>query len=156
MELQPSLNDHNYQIHLADGGVQYINGEIHQLLIHIDTYVEKLNFHVMNLRSTYVILRYPRFFNTNSSLSIDWVNHSISFSLNNSQHFIQCVKSSFVSTLSSTHFFDSSSSTLYYCVLDTDIQIYNISIKGDQLTYYEHKYLNHSSKSFKMSSLRNY
>ena len=60
----------------------------------------------MSLRSTDVILGYPWLFNKNSSLSIDWVNHSISFSLNKSQPFFQCVKPSFVSTVSSTYSFD--------------------------------------------------
>ena len=68
--------------------------------------MEKLDFHIMSLRSTDVILGYPWLFNKNSSLSIDWVNHSISFSLNNSQPFFQCVKPSFVSTVSSTYSFD--------------------------------------------------
>ena len=59
--LHPSLSDHTYQVHLVDGEVQYINGAIHQLPIHIDTYVEKLDFHVMSLRSIDVILSCPCF-----------------------------------------------------------------------------------------------
>ena len=38
--LQTRLSDHTYKVHLADGGIQYINGEIHDLQIHIDTYEE--------------------------------------------------------------------------------------------------------------------
>ena len=58
------LLDHSYQVHLAYGGVQYINGGIHQLLNSIEIHVEKSDFHVMSLRSTSVILCYPWFFST--------------------------------------------------------------------------------------------
>ena len=50
----PSLSDHTYQVHIADKGGQYNNGVIHQLPIHI-----KLDFDVMSLRSTALILGYP-------------------------------------------------------------------------------------------------
>ena len=55
----PSLSDHTYQVHIADKGGQYNNGVIHQLPIYRDTHVEKLDFHVMSLRSTALILGYP-------------------------------------------------------------------------------------------------
>ena len=89
------INDHlvqmlGLQTKLADGGIQYINEQIHDLQIHIDTYEENLDFDVMSLRSTDVVLGYPWFFNKNSSLCIDWVNHSITFSFNNTQYFTQC------------------------------------------------------------------
>ena len=107
----------------------------------------KLDFHVMSLRYSDVILGYPCSFNKNSSLSTNWINRSISFSLNNCQHFIQCVKPSFVSTLSSTYFFDSCS-TMYSCVLDPNFQMYNIWSDGEQLTYYKQQVLNSLLKGF--------
>ena len=73
MELRIKASDHIYQVHMANGSVQYISGIVCQLPIQIDTYLEKLDFHVMKLQSTYDILGYPWFFNKNPSLSIDWV-----------------------------------------------------------------------------------
>ena len=82
-------------------------------------------------------------FNKNSSLSIDYVNHLVSF-----------VEPSFVSTFLSTSFFDSSCSTMYCCVLVPDLQIYNISSDEDQLTYYEQQVLDkHLVKLRKMRLL---
>ena len=78
MGIQPTVSDHTYKVHLADGRVHYINGAIHLLGISIDTYVEEIDFHVMNLCNIDVILGYPWFYNKNSSLVIDWVHHSIS------------------------------------------------------------------------------
>ena len=75
IRIQPTVSDHTYTVHLADGRVQYINGAIHSLGISIDTYVEEVDFHVMNLSTTDVILGYPWIFNKNPSLSIDWVHH---------------------------------------------------------------------------------
>ena len=95
MELHISASDHIYQVHMANGNVQYISGIVCQLPIQIDTYLEKLDFHVD------VILGYPWFFNKNPSLSIDWVNHPITFALNNCKHFIQCSKLPSHSLLSS-------------------------------------------------------
>ena len=60
MGLQTRLSDRMYKVHLVDGGIQYINGVIHELP---DTYEERFDFHVMSLRSTYIILGYPWFFN---------------------------------------------------------------------------------------------
>ena len=65
-----------------------MNGVIHSLGISIDTYVEEIDFHVMNLSTTNVILGYPRFFNKNSSLSIDWVHDAITLVLNDCPQFI--------------------------------------------------------------------
>ncbi len=138
--LPTRLSDHTYQVHLADGGIQYINGAIHELPIHIDTYVESVDFHVMSLRSTDVILGYPWFFNKNSSLAIDWVNHSITFSYNNFEHFIQCIKKPFaLPTITSSD--EYSCSTIYCCILDLDLQISNVENGTDQLTYYEQRLL---------------
>ena len=77
MGIQPTISDHTDKVHLADGRVQYINGAIHSLGVSIETYVEEVNFHVMNLCTTAVILGYPWFYNKNSSLFIDWVHHSM-------------------------------------------------------------------------------
>ena len=138
--LPTRLSDHTYQVRLADGGIQYINGAIHELPIHIDTYVESVDFHVMSLRSTDVILGYPWFFNKNSSLAIDWVNHSITFSYNNFEHFIQCIKKPFaLPTITSSD--EYSCSTIYCCILDLDLQISNVENGMDQLTYYEQRLL---------------
>ena len=86
--IKPTVGDHTYKVHLAYGSAQYINGAIHSLGISIDTYVEEVDFHVMNLCTIDVTLGYPWFYNKNSSLSIDWVHHSITFVLNNCTHFI--------------------------------------------------------------------
>ena len=43
-----------------DGGVQFINDVIHELPININTYIEKMGFYVMTLRSTNIILGYPQ------------------------------------------------------------------------------------------------
>ena len=70
--IQPTVSDHTYKAHLADGRVQYmINGVIHSLGISIDTYIEEVEFHVMNLCTIDIILGYAWFYNKNSSLSID-------------------------------------------------------------------------------------
>ena len=66
--IQPTVSDHTYRVHLADGRVQYINGAIHSLGISIDTYVEEVDFHVMNLCTTDVILGYPWLYIKNSSV----------------------------------------------------------------------------------------
>ena len=86
--IQPTVSDHTYRVHLANGRLQYINGAIHSLGISIDTYIEEVDFHVMNLCTTDAILGYPWFYNKNSSLSIDWFHHSITFVLNDCTHFI--------------------------------------------------------------------
>ena len=44
---------------MADGRVQYTYEVIQSLVIYIDTYVEQVDFHVMNLCTTDVILCYP-------------------------------------------------------------------------------------------------
>ena len=51
MELHINASDHIYQ-------AQYISGIVCQLPIQIDTYLEKLDFHVMKLQSIDVILGY--------------------------------------------------------------------------------------------------
>ena len=61
--IQPTVSDHTYRVHLAEGRVQYINRVIHSLGISIDTYIEEVDFHVMNLCTTDVILGYPWFYN---------------------------------------------------------------------------------------------
>ena len=86
---------------------------------------------------------------------IDWVNHSVLFSLNDSQHLIQCVKPLSLPFLSAS-IFNLSYSTMYSYVLDLDLLIYNISSDGDQATYYEQHVFHSLLKEFKMSSLRNY
>ena len=53
LELRPRLSHSTYYVHRVDEGVQYINGAMHQ---HIDTYGEILDFHVVSLRSTHVLL----------------------------------------------------------------------------------------------------
>ena len=77
------------------------------------TYLEKIDFHVMKLQSAYVILGYPWFFNKKPSLSIDWVNHSITFEINNCKHFIQCSKLPSHSLVSSKSLSEYSSSLIY-------------------------------------------
>ena len=124
-------------MHLVDGRVQYINGVIHSLGISIDTYIEEVDFHVMNLSTTDVILGYPWFYNKNSSLSIDWVHHSITFVLNDCSHFIQCVKKQSLSIVSSPSISKLSCSSLFYCVLDPDIHVYNIDSVSGHLSYFE-------------------
>ena len=60
MELQPTVSDHTYKVqYINDGIVQYINDVIHSLEIHINTYVEKVDFHAINLHTTDVIVGYP-------------------------------------------------------------------------------------------------
>ena len=59
----PPLSDHTYKVHLADARVQCINGMIHSFEIYIDTYIEQVDFHVMNLCTTDVTVGYPWFFN---------------------------------------------------------------------------------------------
>ena len=55
--IQPTISDHAYRVHLpADGRVQYINGVVYLLGISIDTYVEEVDFHVMNLCTTNVVV----------------------------------------------------------------------------------------------------
>ena len=79
MHLKLDVNDHVYRVHMANGSVQYIIGPTSQLVVHIDAYMKRLDFHVIKLQSIDVILGYPWFYNKNPSLSIDWVNHSIIF-----------------------------------------------------------------------------
>ena len=57
--IQPIVSDHTYKVNLADGRIQYINRVIHSLGISIDTYVEEIDFHALNLCTTNVILGYP-------------------------------------------------------------------------------------------------
>ena len=57
--IQPSISDYTKKVQLAHGRVQYINGAIHSLGISIDTSIEEVDFHVMNLCTTDVILGYP-------------------------------------------------------------------------------------------------
>ena len=119
--LRTRLSDHTYRVHLAGGGIQYINGAVHQVPVHIDSYVEKLDFHVMKLRSADVILGYPWFYNKNSSLSIDWINHSMTFVLNDFQHFIQCTKVPPKLVLSYTSLTEYCCSPILSCVMDPSI-----------------------------------
>ena len=56
---------------MADRRVQYINGAIHSFGISIDTYIEEVDFHVMNLCTIDIMSGYPWFYNKNSSLSIE-------------------------------------------------------------------------------------
>ena len=67
---------------------------------------------------TNVILGYPWFYNKNSSLVINWVHHSISI-----------VSSPSISELSY--------SSLFYCVIDPDIHIYNGDSVPNHLSYFE-------------------
>ena len=66
LEIQPTISDLIYKVYWADGRVRYINDVIHSLAIYIDTYKEQLDFHLINLYTTNVILGYPWFFNKNS------------------------------------------------------------------------------------------
>ena len=141
MHLKLDESDHIYRVHMANGGVQYITGLASQLLVHIDTYMERLDFHVMKLQSADVILGYPWFFNKSRSLSIDWVNHSITFEFDNSKHFIQCKKlpsRSLVSNLLSSEF---RGSFLYSCVIDPASQFYVFNIDAIQLPRHEQRLL---------------
>ena len=54
--IQPTVSDHTYRVHFADGRVQYINGAIHSLGISMDTYIEEVDFHVMNLSTKLTIV----------------------------------------------------------------------------------------------------
>ena len=47
--IQPTVSDHTYTVHLADGRVQHINGAIHSLGISIDTYIEEVDFFLILL-----------------------------------------------------------------------------------------------------------
>jgi hypothetical protein len=147
--LRTNISDHTYKVHLADGGIQYINGAIHQLLISINSYVEKLDFHVMKLRSADVILGYPWFYNKNSSLSIDWVNHSITFVQKGIAHYIQCSKVPSKLIVPSTSLIEYQSCSFYCCVVDPAIQYYNFNIDVNQLPCHEQRLLNLIIKDFK-------
>ena len=148
MELHINASDHIYQVHMANGNVQYISGIVCQLPIQIDTYLEKLDFHVMKLQSADVILGYPWFFNKNPSLSIDWVNHSITFELNNCKHFIQCSKLPSHSLVSSKSLSEYSSSLIYSCVIDPAVQFYYFNIDATQLPHFEQRLLDSILEDF--------
>ena len=123
--LQPNLGDHTYKVHLLDRRVQYINGVIHQLPNNMDSYVEKVNFHVVNFRSADVTLSYLWFYNTNPSLSKEQVSHSILLSLNHSQHFMHYVKPSIISN-TLVHLF--SILLVLQCILHPNLQIYMVTV----------------------------
>ena len=61
LQLHINASDYIYQVHTENGGIQYINAIGCQMPIQIDTYMEKLDFHVLKLQSTHVILGYPWF-----------------------------------------------------------------------------------------------
>ncbi len=44
MQFQLDASDHIYQVHMANGGVQYITGVVSQLPINIDTYMERIDY----------------------------------------------------------------------------------------------------------------
>ena len=85
--------------------------------------------------------RIPLFFNKNLSLSIDWVNHSITFELNNCKHFIECSKLPSRSLVSSKSLSEYSSSLIYSCVIDPALQFYYFNIDATQLPHYEQRLL---------------
>ena len=72
---------------------------------------------------------------------------NISFVLNDCTHFIQCVNKQSLSIVSSPSISELSCSSLFYCVLDPNIHVYNIDNVSGQLTYFEQqqldKILNH-------------
>ena len=39
--IKPTVSDHTYKVHLANGRARHINGVIHLLAIYIDTFVEQ-------------------------------------------------------------------------------------------------------------------
>ena len=53
--IQPIVSDHTYKVHLVDGKYNTSTGAIHSLVISINTYIEEVDFHVMNLYITDVI-----------------------------------------------------------------------------------------------------
>ena len=71
MQLYINASDHIYQVHMANGAAPYISDNVCQLPIQIDTYMEKLDFHVMKIQSTYVILGYIGFLIKKPSLYVD-------------------------------------------------------------------------------------
>ena len=148
MHLKLDESDHIYRVHMANGGVQYITGLASQLLVHIDTYMERLNFHVMKLQSADVILGYPWFFNKSHSLSIDWVNHSITFEFDNDKNFIQCTKLPYRSLVSNHLLSEFHGSILYSCVIDPASQFYVFNIDAIQLPRHEQRLLDSSLDEF--------
>ena len=56
LDLQPSLSDHTYKVHVVDGGLQYVNGAFGNPYRYL---CENLDFHVMSLRTIDVIFGYP-------------------------------------------------------------------------------------------------
>ena len=134
MEIQPTISDLIYKVYWADGRVRYINDVIHSLAIYIDTYVEQVDFHVMNLYTIDILLGYP-------SLSIDLSHHLIIFTSNDCTHFIQCVKNQSPLIVSAPSVSDLTCSTLIYYVLDPEIQVYKINSAPYHLFYFEQQLL---------------
>ena len=67
-------------------------------------------------------------------MSIDWVHLSTSFVLKDCSHFIHCVKKQSLSIVSSPSISEFPCSSLFYCVLDPGIHIYNVP---NHLSYFE-------------------
>ena len=59
------------------------------------------------------------------------------FTLNDCTRFIQCVKKQSPSIVSSPSISKLACATLFYCVLDPYIQVYNINSVPDHLSYFE-------------------
>ena len=70
-------------------------------------------------------------------MSIDWINHSISFELNNCQHFIQCSKLPSHALVSNLSLSEYDSSYIYSCVIDPVLQFYAFNIDATQLPRHE-------------------
>ena len=103
--------------------------------------MEKFDFHVMKLQSADVILGYPWFINKNPSLSVDWVNHSITFELNNCKKIIQCSKLHSRSLLSYKYLSEYFSSSITSCLIDPALQFYYFNINATQIPHYEKRLL---------------
>ena len=103
----------------------------------------------MKLRSPNVLLGYPWFYNKKFFLSIDWVNHSITFVLGGLSHFVQCSKVSSKSIVPLTFLIEYRCCSFHCCVVDPTIQYYNFNIDVNQLSYHEQHLLNLITNDFK-------